>query len=98
MNKDFRVRLLLVLQTSLLGYIGANVRAVSCGVAGENIMVQVVFDGPIADEDKEAMDEAGSELASHFEHELIDMQYIRIDVPQSFRDNVLELCVYQRRE
>ncbi len=98
MNKEFRIRLLLALQASLLGHISANIRAVSCSVAGENITVQVVFDGPIVDQDKSAMDEVGSELASHFEHEMVDMQCIRIDAPQPFRDSPLELRAYQRRE
>lgn len=98
MNNEFRIRLLLALQTSLLGYIGANIRAVSCNVAGENITVQVVFDGPIVDEDKAAMDEVGSELASHFEREMVDMQCIRIDVPRPLRNCTLELLAYQRRE
>lgn len=98
MSKEFRIRLLLALQSSLLGYVSANIRAVSCGVEGEDITVQVVFDGPIADSDREAMDEVGSELASHFEHGLVDMQCIRIDVPQPFRDSSLELHVYQRKE
>ncbi|WP_110855674.1 hypothetical protein [Paraburkholderia silvatlantica] len=98
MIKEFRIRLLLALQSSLLGYVSANVRAVSCAVAGENITVQVVFDGPIADDDREAMDEVGSELASHFEHELVDMRCIRIDAPKPFRDSSLELRVYQRKE
>jgi hypothetical protein len=98
MNKDFRVRLLLALQTSLLGYVSANIRAVTCGIAGENVMVRVVFDGAITDEDRETMDEVGSELASHFAHELVDMQCVRIDAPQPLRDSALELCAYQRRE
>ncbi|MCA7925299.1 hypothetical protein LGM35_22635 [Burkholderia cenocepacia] len=89
---------MLALQSSLLGYVSANIRAVSCAIEGEDTTVQVVFDGPIADSDREAMDEVGSELASHFEHGLIDMQCIRIDVPQPFRDSSLELHVYQRKE
>jgi hypothetical protein len=98
MNKDFRVRLLLALQTSLLGYVSANMRTVTCGFTGENITVRVVFDGAITDEDREAMDEVGSELASHFEHESVDMQCVRIDAPQPLRDSALELQAYQRRE
>ncbi|SDB88390.1 hypothetical protein [Paraburkholderia lycopersici] len=98
MDKEFRIRLLLALQASLLGYVSANIRAVSCGVAGENITVQVVFDGPIAEEDKAAMEEVGSELASHFARELVEMQCIRTDVPQPLRNSTLELLVYQRRE
>ncbi|MDN7739052.1 MULTISPECIES: hypothetical protein [Burkholderia] len=98
MINEFRIRLLLALQSALLGYVSANIRAVSCAAEGENITVQVVFDGPIADSDRDAMDEVGSELASHFEHGLVDMQCIRIDVPQPFRDSSLELHVYQRKE
>ncbi|WP_269507236.1 hypothetical protein [Burkholderia sp. IMCC1007] len=98
MTNEFRIRLLLALQSSLLGYVSANIRAVSCAVEGEDITVQVVFDGPIADSDRDAMDEVGSELASHFEHELVDMHCIRIDVPQPFRDSSLELHAYQRKE
>ncbi|WP_261542021.1 hypothetical protein [Burkholderia multivorans] len=98
MTHEFRIRLLLAMQSVLLGYVSANIRAVSCAVEGEDITVQVVFDGPIADSDRDAMNEVGSELASHFEHGLVDMQCIRIDVPQPFRDSSLELRVYQRKE
>jgi hypothetical protein len=98
MNRDFRIRLLLALQASLLGYVSANIRSVSCGVTGENILVKVVFDGAITDEDRDAMDEVGSELASHFDQELVDMQCVRTDAPKPLCDSTLELRAYQRRE
>ena len=98
MNKDFRIRLLLALQASLLGYVSANIRSVSCGVAGENILVKVVFDGAITDEDREAMEEMGSELASHFEHGLVDIQCVQTDAPKPLCEGTLELRAYQRRE
>ena|ERR1700748_2933079 len=98
MNEEFRVRLLLALQVTLLGNIGKNIRAVSCDAIEENIRVRVIFDGKIANEDKEAIEDVGSELASHFEKELVDTQCIQIDAPQSFRNDCLALLVYQRRE
>jgi hypothetical protein len=97
-NKDFRIRLLLALQTSLLGNVSANMRAVSCDVTGKTITVQVVFDGLISPEDEDEMEEMGSELASHFEQELVNIRCIRIDAPQSLRDGNLAILVYQRRE
>lgn len=44
------------------------------------------------------MDEVGSELASHFVHQLVDIQCVRVDVPTSLCDSALELRVYQRRK
>jgi hypothetical protein len=98
MNNELRVRLLLALQASLLGYISSNMRAVSCGLTGKDITIKAVFDGEIADQDMDAMDEVGSELASHFEHELVDVQCVRVDAPQPFLANTLELLAYKRRE
>ncbi|PMS08619.1 hypothetical protein FNF07_20585 [Trinickia caryophylli] len=98
MSNEFRVRLLLALQSSLLGCISSNIRAVSCSVVEENITVQVIFDGHIADEDRGSMEKVGSEFASHFDHELVNVECIRIDAPQPFYDRLLCLRVYERKE
>lgn len=98
MNNELRVRLLLALQASLLGYVSANMRVVSCGLTGNSITVKVVFDGEIGDHDVDAMDEVGSELASHFEHETVDVQCVRIDAPLPLSGNTLGLLAYKRRE
>jgi hypothetical protein len=90
--------LLLALQTSLLGNITANIRAVTCGVEGNDITIHVVFDGSISQDDKDTMEEVGSELASHFEHEIVDVQCIRVDAPNPFQERTLKLWAYKRKE
>jgi hypothetical protein len=98
MNNDLRVRLLLAMQASLLGYISANIRAVSCGCSGRDITIKVVFDGAISDADLDAMEEVGSELASHFDYEKVSVQCVRLDAPAPLRDVMQELWAYSRRE
>ncbi|AMP40559.1 hypothetical protein CJO78_18835 (plasmid) [Ralstonia solanacearum] len=98
MNSSLRVRLLLAAQTALLGRIVPNIRAISCGFVDGNIKARVIFDGAILDSDREMMDEVGSELASHFEDANVDVECVRIDAPQKFRDEMLDCYVYLRRE
>ncbi|MCO4882545.1 hypothetical protein VOI32_38395 [Paraburkholderia caribensis] len=98
MNNDLRVRLLLALQSSLLGHITANIRAVTCSVSGNDITVGVVFDGEISEEDAETMEEVGSELASHFDRESVNVQCLRVDAPGPLRSKTLELWAYKRKE
>ncbi|MHA6889563.1 hypothetical protein [Ralstonia pseudosolanacearum] len=98
MNSSLRVRLLLATQMALLGRIAPNIRSISCGFVDGDIKVKAVFDGAILDPDRDMMDEVGSELASHFEDENVDVECVIIDAPQGFRDDMLEWYVYLRRE
>lgn len=98
MNKSYRVRLLLAAQVSLLGFISPNIRCIGCDAIGETILVKIIFDGEILDSDREAMDEVGTEIISHFKTEMIDVQCIRIDAPLPLGDEPLGLRVYQRKE
>lgn len=93
-----RVRLLLSLQAALLGNIGANIRAITCGVFDATIKVNVVFDGEILDSDVDLMDEVGSEVASHFSEEHVEIECFRIDSPQRIENAVLDWYVYLRKE
>ncbi|MET3230547.1 UNVERIFIED_ORG: hypothetical protein ABIC54_002741 [Burkholderia sp. 1263] len=98
MNKELRVRLLLAMQASLIGYVSSNIRGVSCGHSENDITIVVVFDGEISDDDREAMEEVGSEMASHFGHEKVKVQCVRVDAPAPFRNVMLEHWAYGRRE
>ena len=95
---SLRSRLLLSLQIALLGNVGGNIRAISCGVFANVIRVIVVFDGVISDSDREAMDEVGSEVASHFSEESIMVECVRMDAPQKIDDVVLDWYAYRRKE
>lgn len=98
MNNTLRVRLLLGMQTALLGRVSSNIRAVSCGSVDGNIKVKAIFDGAVMEADRETMDEVGSEIASHFEGSNVEVECVRVDAPQQFRNEILDWCVYLRRE
>ncbi|WP_197387904.1 hypothetical protein [Ralstonia pseudosolanacearum] len=98
MNGSLRVRLLLATQMALLGRVAANVRAISCGFFGGKIKAKAVFDGAILDSDREMMEDVGSELASHFDGANVEVECVRIDVPQRFRGEMLDWYVYLRKE
>ncbi|BCQ28289.1 hypothetical protein NK8_64780 (plasmid) [Caballeronia sp. NK8] len=98
MDNDFRVRLLLSLQVALLGNISANMRAVTCRLEGSDIKVRAMFDGAVSEEDSATVDEIGSELASHFDHEMVDVECLRVDAPQPISTSNDELIAYRRKE
>ncbi|AJC23273.1 hypothetical protein RO07_11765 [Pandoraea pulmonicola] len=98
MDSTLRIRLLLAMQTALLGRIIPNIRAVSCGVVGGDIKIKVIFDGAVSDLGREMIDEVGSEVASHFEDANVDVECVRMDVPQKIRDKALDWYVYLRKE
>jgi hypothetical protein len=98
MNKEIRTRILLSAQSALLGNITNNIRCISCDLIGENIVLRAVFDGEVADEDIESMEEAGSQVASHFDDGEVSVECVRIDTPNSFVQERLSLLVYQRKE
>lgn len=93
-----RVRLLLSLQIALLGNIGMNIRAITCGVLDDIIKVNIVFDGEIPDSDRELMNDVGSEVASHFFSQSVEIECLRIDSPQRIDNAVLDWYVYLRKE
>ncbi|MEN7530755.1 MULTISPECIES: hypothetical protein [unclassified Cupriavidus] len=97
-TEDITRRLLLAMQTALLGRISPNIRAISCEFEGGDVKMKAVFDGPISDVDREMMDEVGTEVASHFEEASVEAECVRLDAPQTYRDCMLAWYVYLRKE
>jgi hypothetical protein len=86
------------MQASLLDCVSRNVRGVTCGASGQNIIIKVFFDGPISEDDQETMDEMATEVASNFKTELVDLECIQIDAPIPYIGDGLELWAYRRKE
>ena len=97
-DKELRIRLLLGAQMALLGNISPNIRCVSLGISDDEIIMKAVFDGEISEADSESMDEVASQRISYFETEKITTYCIRIDYPDSFKGELLDFLVFQRKE
>ena len=93
------VSLRLSLQRALLGEIGPGLRAVTCSSSDDGIVIRAIFDGEAGPEDRESMSEVATEVAADFaENVLVDDEIIRVDMPNSYKDKLLDHLVYARRE
>lgn len=90
--------MLLATQTALLGMVSDRIRAVLCGWSETRVLVQVVYDGQIDDDEREMMSEVQSEILSHFPEHEVDVECLRIDVPQPIPTSEAGVFVFKRRE
>lgn len=77
-----RCEVLLSLQRALLGEVTPNLRAVTVAFTGDSIHFEAFFDGPIGDEEREAMSLVETEVLADFppEHR-VTHQLVRLDAP-----------------
>jgi hypothetical protein len=95
---DRRVRLLLSLQRALRGAVSPAMRAVGVDWDEKAIRIVAIIDGPISDEDEDAIQVVGSEVAADFSDvDRVEDRCVRLDAPAKFWDLAKE-WVYQRRE
>ena len=95
---ELRIRVLLTMQSALLGAIGRNVRAVVCQWDFDSIHVRSIFDGEISIADNELMDDVEVEVISHFPDAAVSVGCVRDDAPGRIYLEEGEVYVYRRFE
>ena len=97
-ENEFRIEVLLRLQVALLGEIPPALRGITYDWDQDKIVVHCYFDGEIAEEDRESMEDVVAEVIASFpEHEVI-LDCIRKDIPEPLNPLTLKAWVYHRRE
>ena len=86
------------MQSSLLGAIRPNIRAVACRWDFNSIYIRSVYDGEISDLDKESMGDVTTEVISHFPDFSVRLECVRHDAPGRLVLDVTEVYVYRRFE
>lgn len=95
---ELRIRVLLTMQTALLGVIRNNIRAVVCRWNFNHIQVRTVVDGEVSDADKELMDDVETEVISHFPDAEVSVKCVRLDMPERLALDTAEVYVFRRHE
>jgi len=97
-ENELRIEVLLTLQVALLGEVPEALRGITCDWNESQIVIHCYFDGEIAEEDRESMEDVVAEvIASFLEHEVI-LDCIRKDMPEPLNPLTLKAWVYRRRE
>lgn len=96
-DADVQMMLLLSAQRALLGAVSPALRGVTVGARDKVVLFRCYLDGPIAEEDREALQVAGTEIIADFPAPWdINEEIIRCDAPAEIE--VLDAWVYRRRE
>ena len=95
---ELRIRVLLTMQSALLGAIRPNIRAVACRWDFNSIHIRSIYDGEISNADKELIDDVATEVISHFPDAAISIECVRSDAPERLVVDVTESYVYRRSE
>jgi len=79
-EQELRMTLLLYLQRALLGSVSPTLRGVTVGWHDKVVSVICYFDGPVAEEDSEAMEDVHTELLDDLYPEYkIELEVVRCD-------------------
>jgi len=95
---DLRARLLLSVQRALLGEVTANIRAVTCSVDANKIVLRWIVDGAISEELEDNLSVLGTEVISDFSDHHISEEFIRCDAPSDIKAFYLDYLAYLRKE
>lgn len=90
--------MLLAVQRALLGAIGPTLRGVTVGWSEDEVRVRCLYSGPIADVDRESMNEVEAQLLGDFPEDQIELVLESYDEPLILAGRTLDAWVYCRRE
>jgi hypothetical protein len=93
---QLRANVLLSIQRALLGVISSKLRGVTVAWSSVSIDILCFFDGPISDDDKDAMQEVETEVMADFVDHEVSLNIERHDAPKPM--SLLREWVYRRRE
>ena len=97
-DNDLRIGVLLTMQVALLGAIGPHVRKVLCRWNARDIRIRAVFDGPIHEDEADAMLVVETEMLASFIGHDISLVCERCDTPQPVLSCDDEHTVFARLE
>jgi hypothetical protein len=93
-----RATVLLSLQRALLEEVSGDLRGVTCGWDQSKIVIRCLFNGEIIDDDRESMECVSTQVVADFPEQSIELEIIRLDMPQPLNFQMLMDWVYWRRE
>jgi hypothetical protein len=93
-----RAAILLSLQRALLGEVSGSLRGVTCSWDQSKIVIRCLFDGEIADDDRESMECVATGVITDFSEQTIELEITRLDMPEPLNPQTLMDWVYRRRE
>lgn len=97
-SQIIRPRVLLSIQRALLGEVSAFLRGVTCSWDESTINIKCYFDGEPSENDQESMECVASEVMADFPEHDVQINTIRLDKPQSLKDQSLMAWAYLRKE
>ena len=95
---NLRARLLLSVQRALLGEVTVNIRAVTCSVDADEVVLRWIIDGAISEELEADLSVLGTEVISEFSDHHISEEFIRCDAPSDIKVLYLDHLAYLRKE
>lgn len=93
---DLRRRVLLCLQTSLLGMVGPNLRGVTAGWTPTRISVRMYFDGEVTEAELDTASDVEGEMIASFPG--VEVTVEALSAPMPVRPPILSAWAYLRRE
>ena len=92
-------RLLLQVQSALLGAVSPCLRAVACGLQGETIKLRFIFDGSVSEEDEANVREVANAVAANYSAPVtVCQEIVRADYPAILAEYSLRKWAYIRKE
>jgi hypothetical protein len=93
---ELRRKVLLSLQTALLGEVPPNLRGVTCDWDTSALVIHCIFDGEILEEDRESMECVATEVMANFPEDYqVRLECIRRDAPQLLQTEMPKKWVYR---
>jgi hypothetical protein len=96
-SPNLRAALLLSIQRALLGEVTPNIRAVTCRIDPDRIVLRWIVDGAISNELKGDLGAIGTEVVADFSTHQISEEFVRCDAPADIRSYYLDDIAYLRK-
>jgi hypothetical protein len=95
---EFRRSVLLAAQVALLGEVSGAIRGITLGWTSSEVMLRALVDGPVDEEDEEAMECVGTEIIAGFPTHEVSVEVLRVDAPADIKCHGLKAWVFMRKE
>lgn len=95
---ELRTKVLLSLQSALLGEITHNIRGITCGWSNFLITIHCSFKDEISEQDRESMECIATKVIAHFPKHKISIEIKRLDLPEPLNPYTLSAWAYIRKE
>lgn len=95
---ELRTRVLLSLQSALLGEITPNVRGITCRWDTSEIMIVCYLQGEVSEDIEESMACVATEVMADFPEHQVEIACKELNEPEPLNPYTLSAWVYRRRE